>query len=69
MLPRLAAEDLLDRATATGLGTGSIKDAERMTRNLMTVAKGESRPRSGGLNAGALALMGIKVEIVGSSDG
>lgn len=69
MLPRLAAEDLLDAATATGLGTGSFKDAERVTRNLMDVAKGEKRRHRAPLTEHAAALMGIKIEKVKPSDG
>ena len=62
MLPRLHAENMLDHGTAVGLGTGTLKDAGEVTRNLMSVAQGDTRPRRSGLNAGALALMGIKVE-------
>ena len=64
MLPRLAAEDVLDAATAMGLGTGSFKDTERVTRNLMDVARGETRRRRAPLTEHAAALMGIKIEKV-----
>ncbi len=64
MLPRLVAEELLDAATATGLGSGSIKDAEKVTRNLMDTARGEKRRRRAQLTEAAAALMGIKIERV-----
>ncbi len=62
MLPRLAAEDMLDSSTSVALGTGSIKDAKGVTRNLMKQAQGNTRPRRGTLSEGALAAMGIGVE-------
>ena len=52
----------MDTATAVGLGTGSLKDAGAVTRDLMELPRGGARSRSSGLNAGALALMGIKLE-------
>ncbi len=64
MLPRLAAETILDAATATGLGSGSFKDGEAMTRNLMRVAHGETRRRLAPLTEHAAALMGIEIERV-----
>ncbi len=64
MLPRLHAEDMLDAATATGLGSGSIKDAEAMTRTLIDTARGEPRRRRAPLTGAAAALMGIKIEKV-----
>ncbi len=65
MLPRLAAEGILDAATATGLGSGSLKDAKAVTRNLMDTARGETRRRRAQLTgAAAAALMGIKIERV-----
>ncbi len=69
MLPRLAAEHILDAATAAGLGSGSFKDGERMTRNLVRVASGETQRRRAPLTEYAAALMGIKIERVGPSDG
>jgi hypothetical protein len=69
MLPRLAAEDMLDAATTTGLGTGSLEDAETVTRNLMDLASGEARRRAAPLTEAGAALMGIKVEKVKRSDG
>ena len=51
----------MDTATAVGLGTGSIRGAGRVTRDLMDAAKGETQPRRGGLNSDALATIGIKV--------
>ena len=62
MLPRLHAEDMLDQGTAVGLGTGSLKDAKEVARNLMSMAQGETRPRRSGPSPAALAMMGIKVE-------
>ncbi len=64
MLPRLAAESILDAATATGLGSGSFKHGEKMTRDLMRVAQGETHRRRAPLTEHAAALMGIKVEKV-----
>ena len=64
MLPRLHAEDMLDHGTAVALGTGSLKDAKAVTRNLMSAARGEGRPRRSTPSPAALALMGIKVERV-----
>ena len=64
MLPRLAAENILDAATASGLGTGSFKDADRVMRNLMDTARGETGRRRAPLTEAAAALMGIKVEKV-----
>ncbi len=69
MLPRLAAEDILDAATSTGLGSGSIKDAETVTRNLMDLASGETRRRVAPLTEAGAAIMGIKIEKVKRSDG
>jgi hypothetical protein len=69
MLPRLAAEETLDASTAVGLGTGSYKDGKAVTRNLMKVASAGRSPRRSTASPAALEMMGIKVEMVGSSDG
>ena len=68
MLPRLHAEQMLDAATSAGLGTGSMKDAETVARNLMDVARGETRRRRAPLTEAGAALMGIKIEKVGPSN-
>lgn len=62
MLPRLAAEETLDASTAVGLGTGSLKDARTVTRDLMRLAGGTPATARERPSPAALAEMGIKVE-------
>ena len=64
MLPRLAAEQILDAATSAGLGAGSMSDAEGVTRKLMDQASGETTRRRAPLTEAAAAIMGISIERV-----
>ena len=60
LMPRPAAEETLDAATAVSLGTGAGPAVERVRRNLMRVAAGKPRRAVRQPHPHALAAMGIK---------
>lgn len=65
MLPRLQAEETLDRVTAAALGAGGLKDRER--KSLLRALERQAaapRRRAARPDAAMLAMMGIGVKRV-----
>ncbi len=63
MIPRLSAEETLDASTAVALGSGTLKDARRVSDGLMRTARAGARQRGPAPSPATLAAMGIGVVI------
>lgn len=63
MMPRLQAEEMLARTTATALGAGAMKPAERSSL-IRKLERQAGRRRAAKAEPAVLAAMGIKVERV-----
>ncbi len=61
MLPRLMAEETLDASTAVALGSGTLKDPDRVEGALMRAVRGGRKPPARLRDPAALAAMGIGV--------
>ena len=61
MMPRLAAEEMLDASTAVALGSGTLKDAAGVTARLLRATGDEQQRRAPAPSPAALAAMGIEV--------
>lgn len=66
MMPRIMAGETLDAAAATALASGTGSAVERAHADLVRVARGEAAQAPTRPSPGALAAMGIKVEIAGN---
>ena len=62
MIPRLAAEETLDASTSVALGSGTLKDAQRVQDDLLRAARAGRKVARVKPSPAALAMMGIKVE-------